>query len=262
MRGYWGNYIKPRLVNTWAKIRPVKPIVRPAPAPKPVEIEQPKPVEQPKPEPVDDTPVSVVGCDTDGPPAGFTESPSKRYRTVAEHTRRWDDLVVKGKQSRIDKDANHIITNWDKYKAVEDITGVPAELVGAIHLQEASGNFSKYLGNGQPLSMRTTIVPKGRGPFKDWQSGAIDAMKYELNVLRLSLPDGPWTIGKMLWFAEAYNGAGYFRRKLASPYVYAWSNHHQKGRFVADGVFSPTSVPGNPGVAVVLKRFYELVPKQ
>lgn len=254
MRGYWGNYIKPRLLNTWAKIRPSKPVVQPAP--KPVVVEKPKPVDD------IDANSTPIGLDTDGPPPGRIVKKSKRYRPVSEHELLWNELKVEGNSVRIDKDAKHIVKNYDKYKVVQDATGVPAELIAAIHLQEASGNFTKYLGNGQPLSQRTTIVPKGRGPFKDFETGAIDAIKYELGLLKSVLPDGDWTIGKMLWFAEAYNGAGYWRRKMASPYVYAWSNHHRKGRFVQDGVFDPNSVAANPGVATVLKRYYELKAKQ
>src|SRR4051812_11726621 len=64
-----------------------------------------------------------------------------------------------------------------QYEAVAKSTGVPLIWLAATHQREASGSFIRYLGNGQLLSRVTTIVPKGRGPWPDWASGADDALK-------------------------------------------------------------------------------------
>ena len=46
-------------------------------------------------------------------------------------------------------------------------------------MRESGADFSTYLGNGEPLTRRTRIVPKGRGPFKTWEDGAVDALRFD-----------------------------------------------------------------------------------
>jgi lysozyme family protein len=48
------------------------------------------------------------------------------------------------------------------YRAVEEITGVPAAVVAVIHEREGAGNFTTHLHNGDPLRERTVHVPAGR----------------------------------------------------------------------------------------------------
>src|SRR5258705_10572295 len=61
---------------------------------------------------------------------------------------------------------------------------IPWWFIGVTHYREAgfdkSGNprWDTCLGNGQALNRKTTIVPKGRGPFNSWEEGAVDALVY------------------------------------------------------------------------------------
>lgn len=138
-----------------------------------------------------------------------------------------------------------------KYQNVERATGVPAVMVAMIHARESAsdlGKFQSYLGNGQPLSQKTTIVPRGRGPFKSWESGAIDAFK----LMGLDKIE-KWTLERVLYECERYNGFGYHNRGLQSPYVWGGTNHYTKGRYVSDGKFSPTSVSTRAGAFVYYK---------
>jgi lysozyme family protein len=56
---------------------------------------------------------------------------------------------------------------------------------------------------------------------------------------------------------ERSNGLGYRRRGINSPYLWSCTNHYTKGRFVADGKFSPTAVAQYCGAAAMLKRLVE-----
>ena len=62
------------------------------------------------------------------------------------------------------------------YEPVSQKTGVPIAALIALNEREDSSNFHAYLGKGQPLNRVTTPVPRGRGPFPDWPSGAINAL--------------------------------------------------------------------------------------
>lgn len=139
--------------------------------------------------------------------------------------------------------------NKDKYKAVEAATGIPAELVAAIHFREGSCNFDTYLHNGQPLGQTTTIVPKGIY-FDNWTDAAIDAMsKYGGGANSVDKDD----LNSYLDYAEKYNGLGYRKKGLASPYVWSGTTNYTGGLYVADGKFNPNKQDPRAGVAVILK---------
>jgi lysozyme family protein len=54
-----------------------------------------------------------------------------------------------------------------------------------------------------------------------------------------------------LW--EEYNGYGYFKHNVNSPYLWSGTNLYSKGKFTADGKYSPTTVSGQLGAAVILQ---------
>lgn len=143
--------------------------------------------------------------------------------------------------------------NKDKYEAVEEATGMPAELVAAIHWREGSGNFDTYLHNGQKLGQTTTVVPKGIY-FEDWTEAAIDAVTNYGSDLSTIDPDNIETYYN---YAEHYNGMGYANKGLPSPYVWAGTDNYEKGKYVADGQFDPNYVDQQLGVAVMLRALLE-----
>lgn len=138
-----------------------------------------------------------------------------------------------------------------RYSAVSLETGVPWYLVAALHYRESSLNFNTFLQNGDPLfnasgePVATIHVPVGVGPFPDWQHAAIAALR--------SNPGRLWDIGDCLMFAERYNGLGYQKRGIMTPYVWAGTDRYTAGKYVADGVFSATTVDQQLGVAPILK---------
>lgn len=140
-----------------------------------------------------------------------------------------------------------------RYVAVGDPLGVPWQFIAAVHGLEASFNFRAHLHNGDfPLSQRTRQVPPGRPlvwlPPSSWEASASDALKL-MGFARQ--PD--WSVPRMLFRLEAYNGFGYRSSGRASPYLWSFSNLYSTGKFVADGRFEPKARSQQCGAAVMLK---------
>jgi lysozyme family protein len=143
--------------------------------------------------------------------------------------------------------------DYDKsYDTVEDAICVPWYFVGIIHAMEASFNFDAHLHNGDPLDKRTVHVPAGRPPVwlppSDWASSAEDALTLEGYANQTD-----WTLARMLYRFEAYNGFGSRRKGINTPYLWAFSNHYTKGKYVADGKWDADAVSTQCGAAVMLK---------
>lgn len=142
-----------------------------------------------------------------------------------------------------------ILDNKAKYLAVEEKTGVPWYLIAALHYREASLNFKTCLHNGDPLPGPTKHVPKGRGPFKNWEEAAIDALKYDgLDHIKLE------TVTSCLIMSEKFNGLGYHKTSELSPYVWAGTNHHDEtGKYTSDGIFNRFATEKQLGVAAIFR---------
>jgi lysozyme family protein len=138
---------------------------------------------------------------------------------------------------------------------------VPWYFIGIIQSLEAGFSFKGHLHNGDPLTARTRQVPAGRpkdwNPPDDWASSAADAM-----MLKGFHSQPDWSIGAMLFRWEAYNGFGNRRRKVTvngevqgvnSPYLWSFSNHYTKGKYVRDGKWDGEKVSSQCGAAVILK---------
>jgi lysozyme family protein len=57
----------------------------------------------------------------------------------------------------------------------------------------------------------------------------------------------------MLYLLEGYNGFGYRRRGVPTPYLWSFSNIYESGKFVLDGKFDPNAVSKQCGAALMLK---------
>lgn len=141
----------------------------------------------------------------------------------------------------------------DRYERVEKVTGVPWHFIAATHALEASFNFRAHLHNGDfPLTARTRQVPAGRPsqwlPPSDWESSAKDALR-----LLGFTGQTDWSLERTLYRLEAYNGLGYRGLGVPTPYLWSFSNHYERGKFVADGKFSATAKSQQCGAAVMLK---------
>lgn len=153
---------------------------------------------------------------------------------------------------------NAILSNQNRYEAVVKGWAVPWYVVGAIHNMESDMSFTRHLHNGDPLTARTIHVPAGRpvagNPPFTWETSAVDALKLR-GIDRIV----DWSIPHMLLVVEGYNGYGYARKGINSPYLWAGSNQYgtapQIGKYVEDGKFDPTAVSNQIGAAVILRQF-------
>jgi lysozyme family protein len=208
--------------------------------------------------PVADEPETPEEPETAPKPEKERDEPLRTARDFAslksEYTRLYSDLEPDPRYSEtIDWHVAMLKKSKPRYARVGDEVGVPWFFIGVTHALEASFNFRAHLHNGDfPLTSRTRQVPAGRPsrwlPPTDWESSAKDALR-----LLGFTGQKDWSLERTLYRLEAYNGLGYRGRRVASPYLWCYSNHYSRGKFVADGKWSPTARSKQCGAAVMLK---------
>lgn len=148
-------------------------------------------------------------------------------------------------------------TRRASYDRIYEETCVPWFFVAILHGMEAGFDMNSHLHNGDSLKKKTWQVPAGRPPVwnppNDWASSAIDAMKYD----KLD-EKADWDLARMLYRMEGYNG---WRSRVLyginTPYLWSYSQHYTKGKFVADNVWDKDAVSRQCGGAVMLKALVE-----
>jgi len=152
---------------------------------------------------------------------------------------------------------SEVYSVWGRrYGAVSFHTGVPPEVVCAIHFMECSGSWIKVLHNGQTLKHvdknGTTWEPKGRGKGENWswEAAAIDA----LNLKKGNFPK-VWDVPNTLNFLEGYNGLGYrlYHMDVNTPYLWSGTQYYTKGKYVKDGKFDKEAISSQIGCVPILK---------
>jgi lysozyme family protein len=89
-------------------------------------------------------------------------------------------------------------------------------------------------------------------PPTDWVSSATDAITFD------GFADNPdWSLPRLMYSWEGYNGWGTRSRGINTPYLWSYSNHYTKGKYVADGQWDPDAVSKQCGAAVILKALVE-----
>jgi lysozyme family protein len=165
-------------------------------------------------------------------------------------------VINPGHLQEIDRICSIALANKSKYEIVSRSTGVPWEVIAAIHRMESGADFRTHLHNGDPLSSRTRHVPAGRpfsgSPPYDWTFSAIDALKYE-GFDKVT----DWSIPHCLYLMEKYNGFGYTSKNVNSPYLWSYSNLYSRGLFIADGQYSSSAASKQCGAAVILKALID-----
>jgi lysozyme family protein len=166
------------------------------------------------------------------------------------NTDRWSKCKVNpSKQSQFNAVAARLTASKARYQAVEAKTGVPWWFIAVVHEREASQSWKANIAQGDPWNKVSTHVPRGRGPFTSWEDAAYDAL---VNCAPYAARNKDWSIGNALTMLEKYNGLGYAKRGIPSPYIWAGSNQYVSGKYVSDGVFSPTAVDTQLGCAGLL----------
>jgi lysozyme family protein len=178
------------------------------------------------------------------------------------NAKRWDSChIYDDKGPKFNKVAQVLTANQGRYQGVATVLAkqgynVPWYFIAVAHYREAgfdkSGQpiWSSYLGNGQPWNKKTTITPKGRGPFTSWEEGAIDAL---MNAAPYAAKNRDWSIGGTLTMLEEYNGLGYAGMDKPSPYIWAGTDQYAQGKYIADGKYNASVVDQQLGCAGILK---------
>jgi lysozyme family protein len=137
-----------------------------------------------------------------------------------------------------------------QYQAISKATGVPWFVIAVIHEREASQRFDCQLGQGDPLAHVSTHDPRGRGPFKSFYDGALDAL---IHCGPYASRWGDWSVGGTLTLLEEYNGLGYASRGVPSAYVWSGSDQYVSGKYVADHEYRASAVDVQEGCASLIK---------
>lgn len=178
--------------------------------------------------------------------------------TQAGYHSLWDAATIRSNRSASALTIAHrILAVKPRLVAVQVKTGVPWQWIGAIFVREADLNFRGAFANGDAVigtGRKTYDVPANRGPFATWEESAID----EIN--RRGLPKiglANWSVERMLFEAEAYNGWGYLG-KCNSPYDWSFTTEYgppeeKGGKYIRDRVFSYSAVDVQCGVAAMWK---------
>ena len=157
--------------------------------------------------------------------------------------------------SAVDRIVSRIRPNRIHYEAVGAAVTAPWFFVAAIHNLESGLRMDRHLHNGDPLSARTRQVPANRPPSGEppftWEESASDALQ-----LRKIDAVGDWCLARILYELEGYNGWGYRKHHthVKSPYLWSFSNHYKRGKYVADGTWSDSASSRQCGAAVIIKR--------
>jgi lysozyme family protein len=223
----------------------------------PTEIPTEKPVEIPAaPEPEAIPPLEPAPEPTPDP-----DKPLSRRRDFASLSDEYERLFATAtlrpeRSATTDWHLKMLLNSRARYEQVAAITGVPWYFIGVTHGLEASFNFRAHLHNGDfPLSRRTRQVPSGRPrvwlPPDDWASSARDAL-----ALLGFTGQKDWSLARTLYRLEAYNGLGYRSYGVPTPYLWSFSNHYSRGKFVADGKWNANARSQQCGAAVMLKLLH------
>lgn len=177
------------------------------------------------------------------------------------YAKMWDSLALKGGADEKNAAffAKKIIKAEAQYKEVEAETDVPWFFIGALHMRESGCDFAGVLHNGDKIigtRRKTYRVPKGRGPFKTWSASAIDA----LDMKGLRKWKGQWCPALFGFVSEIFNGLGYVGKGVNSAYVWAGSNHEQRGKYVADHVWDKNFDDPQIGTLTVIKALAAMRP--
>lgn len=154
------------------------------------------------------------------------------------------------KLKELDSICKVALTHESLYRAVQLMVKVPWPIIAAIHYRESDQDFTKHLHNGDPLSARTVHVPAGRPiegepPFT-WPESAADA-------LNMAIRPKSWEIASCLDFMERYNGTGYQKHSVNTPYLWDYTDKYLSGLYTNDGIYDASVKESRPGAVSILK---------
>lgn len=173
---------------------------------------------------------------------------------------RWEAAKLT-RQAEFHTPVSRIVAAQNRYELIQRRTGVHWTFIACTHYRESNLDFSRQLAQGDPLSRVSTHVPKGRGPFSSFEDGAYDAL---VNCSPYAARNSLWSqsdvMPGMLTLLEMYNGLGYAKRGVPSPYIWSGTDQYVKGKYISDGQYSASTVDKQLGVAGILRILLEAQP--
>lgn len=190
------------------------------------------------------------------------ESLEQDYKRLLEAVK-----IKKSWSNGFSRVATQIRHHKERYQRISEDAGgsIPWEFIGVIHNLECGLSFAKHLHNGDSLRRRTYRVPAGRprthnGPFT-FEESARDALRMK-GYHKIT----DWSMERMCYELERYNGFGYrkYHPSVLSPYLWSGTNLYSRGKYVSDGRFSSAAVSkqaGTVGLLMALNVDRKTLPK-
>ena len=194
---------------------------------------------------VDVLPVAPI-VPAESPKAPMAPIYTKRWPLYAQW---WDDArILSDQQTEVTNTVIRLRKNESRYQNIENLTGVPWELIACLHERESGAKFDRQLAQGDPLNRRSTNEPIS-GPFDTFEASAIWALHHDKLDAVVD-----WRIEKMIYYAELWNGWGYalYHPNTPSPYIVGGTTVQKPGKYVADGVWSSSTWDKQIGVLAML----------
>lgn len=186
------------------------------------------------------------------------EKLEQNYIDLASHA-----TIVPKREAELASASRRLLRDKEVYKHVESLTHVPAAALMALAEREMTGNLHCYLGNGQRLDRRTTIVPINRGPFPDtpegFVAGCLDALHLD-GLDQVWRKPGGWSLPRFCYESEGWNGWGYRSRGIPSPYVFGATSVQRPGKFPRDHFFDPNMMDPQLGTLALVEEIVKLDP--
>ena len=159
--------------------------------------------------------------------------------------------------------AQKAVDNKRRYISICLRAGMPETawpFIACWHYRECSIDFTRNLGQGDPLAEKTRHVPAGRGPFRGptaFEDGSVDAL---VNCAPYAARNKDWSIAGGLTLSERYNGLAYANAGVPSPYIWAGTDQYVRGKVLVDhGPIEPV-VDQQLGCAGMILKIMELDP--
>ncbi len=188
----------------------------------------------------------------------MTDSSLKFPNLASEYTKLWNTMTIDPADAgKVSQAADKLCSlKVEFYDPVAAATGVPWYVIGLIHNLECGFNTKQNLSNGDPLGAPTTSEPPGRprSPPFDWLHCSEDALQAKgLDAIK------DWSIERIAYQLEAYNGWGYrrFHPEVLTPYLWSCTNHYTRGKYIADHQFDPTEKSDQVGAMALLRSLID-----
>lgn len=167
----------------------------------------------------------------------------KFEKLAGEYATLWDMVQIRaGEAGKVAAAAQALANAKPRYADASGATGVPPFVIGLIHNLEGSFSFTKRLQDGATIAET------------DWTPTAIDILRKQ------GLDDvTKWTIERIAFQLESWNGFGYRNPgiNINTPYLWSLTNHHTVGKYVRDREFDANAPSDQVGAMALLKHLID-----